>query len=147
MNDKTITIYNRHRTADKKDIWNRTVINGVEYHFSSDKTVSQNGTIVYTQLLTVVIPAEADTCGKTYIDAVDYMKLPENEVNKYFSFNVSNNLDVIVAGECDKEITAEYKITELQKDIQKSGTIASFSDNTDGALLKHYKVVCKCGKI
>ena len=143
MNDKTITVYNAHKNADKTETWNRTVIRGCEYKYSADKTVSGSGSIVFTQLLTAVIPVEADTEGKQYIDAVSYEKLPDDEVGKYFTFNSRNNHDVIVAGECEKEITKEYKITDLKNDTQKSGTIASLTDNTEGALLKHWKVICK----
>lgn len=143
MNDKTITVYNAHKNADKTETWNRTVIRGCEYKYSADKTVSGSGSIVFTQLLTAVIPVEADTEGKQYIDAVSYEKLPDYEVEKYFTFNPRNNHDMIVAGECEKEITKDYKITDLKNDTQKSGTIASLTDNTEGALLKHWKVVCK----
>lgn len=143
MNDKTITVYNAHKNADKTETWNRTVIRGCEYRYSADKTVSGSGSIVFTQLLTTVIPVEADTEGKQYIDAVSYEKLPDDEVEKYFTFNPRNNHDMIVAGECEKEITKDYKITDLKNDTQESGTIASLADNTEGALLKHWKVVCK----
>lgn len=143
MNDKIITVYNAHKNADKTESWNRTVIRGCEYKYSADKTVSGSGSIVFTQLLTAVIPTEADTEGKQYIDAVSYEKLPDDEVGKYFTFNSRNNHDVIVAGECEKEITKDYKITDLKNDTQKSGTIASLADNTEDTLLKHWKVICK----
>ena len=143
MNDKTITVYNAHKNADKTETWNRTVIRGCEYKYSADKTVSGSGSIVFTQLLTAIIPTEADTERKQYIDAVSYEKLPDDEVGKYFTFNSRNNHDVIVAGECEKEITKDYKITDLKNDTQKSGTIASLADNTEGTLLKHWKVICK----
>lgn len=93
--------------------------------------------------MTAVIPTEADTEGKQYIDAVSYEKLPDDEVGKYFTFNPRNNHDMIVAGECEKEITKDYKITDLKNDVQKSGTIASLADYTEGTLLKHWKVICK----
>lgn len=143
MNDKIITVYNAHKNADKTETWNRTVIRGCEYKYSADKTVSGSGSIVFTQLLTAVIPTEADTEGKQYIDAVSYEKLPDDEVGKYFTFNPRNNHDMIVAGECEKEITKDYKITDLKNDVQKSGTIASLADYTEGTLLKHWKVICK----
>lgn len=61
MNDKTITVYNAHKNADKTEIWNRTVIRGCEYKYSADKTVSGSGSIIFTQLLTAVVPMETDT--------------------------------------------------------------------------------------
>ncbi len=118
MNDKTITVYNAHKNADKTEIWNRTVIRGCEYKYSADKTVSGSGSIVFTQLLTAVVPMEADTDRKQYIDALSYEKLSDDETEKYFTFNPRNNHDMIVAGECDKEITKDYSITDLRKEFQ-----------------------------
>lgn len=74
---------------------------------------------------------------------MEYSKLPVDEIEGYFTFNPRGNKDIIVAGECFKEISQEYRISQLQADYQKSGTIISLSDNTEGDLLKHYKVVCK----
>lgn len=67
MNDKTITVYNAHKGSDGKDIWKRTVIYGVEYHYSSDRTVSQSGTVIYTPILTVIVPDTADFGTKAYM--------------------------------------------------------------------------------
>lgn len=142
MNDKTITLYNAYR-KDKEICWNRTTVRGCEYRYSSARTTGQNGTVVFTPLLTVVIPVTADTQGRKYIDSYEYAKLSPEEIANYFTFNVANKHDVIVAGECDKEITDSYKITDLQKEIEKSGTIISLDDNTDVKRLKHWKVVCK----
>lgn len=119
------------------------VIYGVEYHYSSDRTVSQSGAVIYTPILTVIVPDTADFGTKAYIDAVEYSKLSVDEIEGYFTFNPRGNKDIIVAGECFKEISQEYRISQLQADYQKSGTIISLSDNTEGDLLKHYKVVCK----
>ncbi len=143
MNDKTITVYNAHKGSDGKDIWKRAVIYGVECHYSSERTVSQSGTIIYAPILTVIVPDTADFGTKAYIDAVEYSKLSVDEIESYFTFNPRSNKDVIVAGECFKDISQEYRISQLQADYQKSGTIISLSDNTEGDLLKHYKVVCK----
>lgn len=143
MNDKTITLYNYHKNADKTDIWSRTVIRGVEYSYKSEKTVTGDGKLVYTPLLTVVIPSDADFSGKEYLDSVEFSKLSDSHVENYFTFNPSGNKDAIVTGECDKVICKDYPITDLKKDFQQCGTITSFSDNTYGDSLKHYKVVCK----
>ena len=143
MNDKTITVYNYCRNSDKAEYWQRTVIYGVEYSYHLEKTVSSNGALVLTELLSVIIPAEADASGKSYIDCVSYSGLLDGERGQYWTINPSCNKEIIVCGESDREITEEYKITDLKKDFQKAGTIAGFSDNTEGALLKHYKVVCK----
>lgn len=140
MNDKTITIYNRKKSSSD-DTWQRTVIHGVDYSYRLEKTVSSNGAVVMTELLTVIIPITASANGREYIDAVQFSKL--DDVSKYWTIDTSGNKDMIVCGEIDKEISEVYKITELKKDYQKVGVVSGFSDNTDARMLKHYKVVCK----
>lgn len=140
MNDQTITLYNYHAVSKT---WHRTVIHGVSYRYGSERTVSSSGAIVYTQLLTVIIPAEADTEGKDYIDAGAYSGLRQSAADDFWTINPMKNHDVIVCGEVNKKISDSYTITGLQRDYQKSGTVCSMSDNTDVPMLKHYKVVCK----
>lgn len=139
MNDKTVTIYNYH---ESKKAWQRTIISGVEYFFKNEKTVTSSGQIVFTQLLTVVIPVEVIVSDKrTYIPFTEYQQL--EDISAHWTINPSCNKEVIVCGECDKEITDNYKITSLKANFIKSGIISAFDDNTDKQRLKHFKVVCK----
>lgn len=142
MNDKTITIYNYHK-VDKAESWHKTVISGLEYHYGLEKAVDSRAAVVRSQVLTVIIPIEADTDGKQYIDAVNYSRLSPEESDQYWTINPSCNKEIIVCGICEKGISPDYTITDLKKDFQKSGTVSGFSDNTEGNFLKHYKVVCK----
>ena len=84
MNDKTITLYNAYR-KDKEICWNRTAVRGCEYRYSSARTTGQNGTVVFTPLLTVVIPVTADTQGRKYIDSYEYAKLSPEDIVNYFN--------------------------------------------------------------
>lgn len=142
MNDKMITIYNYHK-ADNKESWHRTVISGLEYRFGTEKAVSNQGAILRSQVLTVVIPKEADTEGKNYIDAANYARLSAEDVGQYWTINPLCNKDLVVCGVVKEEVTDSYTITDLKKNYQKSGIVSGLSDNTDNNLLKHYKVVCK----
>lgn len=140
MNDKTITIFNYHAASKT---WHRTVIHGVSYRYGAERTVASSGAVVFTQLLTIIIPVEADSGGKAYIDAVSYSGMRQDALGDFWTINPMKNQDVIVCGEVASEISDAYTITDLQKEFQKSGTVCSFSDNTDAPMLKHYKVVCK----
>lgn len=140
MNDQTITLYNYHAASKT---WHRTVIHGVSYRYGSERTVSSSGAIVFTQLLTVIIPVEADMEGKGYIDASAYSGMRQSAADDFWTINPMKNHDVIVCGEVNKKISDSYTITDLQRDYQKSGTVCSMSDNTDVPMLQHYKVVCK----
>lgn len=142
MFDKEITIYNFHK-ADKTGKWHRTVLSGVHYRYTTEKTVASDGRIIMTPLLTVVIPVEAETGGKQYIDYPSYLKLPENELSSYWTVNPKCNQEVIVCGVCDKEISGDYRITELKEGFLKAGVVSALNDNTDEDLLRHWKVVCR----
>lgn len=140
MNDNTITIFN-HKKAGKEDVWNKTTLHGVSVVSGVDKSVSANGTVTRKQILTIVIPVNA--WEKEYIDPMQYEKL--EDVSSCFTLNPSNNSDFIVAGECEEEITGDYRVSDLKKDYAKCGIIAGVSDFTDTPRLKHFKVVCRCG--
>lgn len=142
MNDKTITIYNYFKT-EKVESWQKTVISGVDYRYITAKTVASDGKLVMTPLLTVIIPVEADAEEKEYIDYLSYLKLSVDELGGYWTINPKCNKEIIVCGECDKEISEDYRISRLKEDVLKAGVISAFDDNTEGDLLKHYKVVCK----
>lgn len=142
MNDKTITIYNYHE-KDKVGSWHKTVISGLEYRYTTEKTVASDGKIVLTPILTVIIPIEADAEGKQYIDYLSYIRLPVEELELYWTINPKCNKEIIVCGACDKEISTDYRITQLKEDYMKAGVVSGLNDNTEGDLLKHWKVVCK----
>lgn len=140
MNDKTITIYNHRKNPDKTETWQRTVISGVNYGYGHEKTVDATGKIIVSESLNLLIPIDADASGREYID---FKEFPAAESDKYWTLNPTGNKDVIVCGDCEREITEDYSILELQRDFTKCGTLAGFSDNTDAPLLKHWKVMCK----
>lgn len=142
MFDKQITIYNYHK-ADKVISWHKTIISGVDYRYTTDKTVSSSGAIVMTPMLYVTIPVEAETEGKSYIDYVEYQNLSSEQADQYWTINPKCNEEIVVCGSCDAEITDSYKISNLKKDYMKSGLICGLEDNTDEDMLKHYRVVCK----
>ena len=91
MNDKTITIFNYHAASKT---WHRTVIHGVSYRYGSERTVASSGAVVFTQLLTIIIPAEADTSGKTYIDAYTITDLQKDFQKSGTVCSLSDNTDV-----------------------------------------------------
>lgn len=110
--------------------------------FKNEKTVSSSGQIIYTQILTVVIPVEARASNnRMYIPYVEYLNLEDTSGS--WTINPFCNKEVIVCGECDKEVTENYRITELKAGILKSGIVSAFDDNADRQRLKHFKVVCK----
>lgn len=142
MFDQQVTIYNWHK-AGQAESWNRTVISGVAYRYTTEKTVSSSGAVIMTPMLYITIPAEADAQGKTYVDYVSYLAMSPQHAAEHWTVNPKCNQEVVVCGACDTEITENYRISSLKKDHMKSGLVCGLEDNTDEELLQHYRVVCR----
>lgn len=136
----TITVFNYHKKADGKDGWNRTVIKNVQFTRSTDKNISNDGRQDIKDTINVTFP---ENVLKNYIDYIAYIDLDSTKAIKYFTFNSINNLDVIVKGNVNKEISSTYKITDLKKDYTECGTISGMRDNRSRSHLKNIKVVLK----
>lgn len=121
----TITLYNHH---DGK--WRRSVLNGVQWQDKVTKTVDSNGKMHITPEVNITVP---------YRDG--YVS-PNKYVGNGFTFGL-DDLDVVVLGVCDKEITDSYTITQLLKDESKAATIYAAEDNTLRSLLKHWRIYAK----
>lgn len=118
----TVTIYNHF---DGK--WFRTVLEGVQWSEKTEKTIDSDGVMHLTPSISVTVP-----CRAGYVDRREY-------TGAGFTFGL-DNLDVVVLGVCNKEITDSYTITNLQNDF-RAATVKSVKDNTLRQYLKHWKVV------
>ena len=74
--------------------------------------------------------------------AAEQMCIRDRYVGNGFTFGL-DDLDVVVLGECSKEITDSYTITQLLKDESKAATIYAAEDNTLRSLLKHWRIYAK----
>lgn len=123
--DDTVTLYNHH--AGK---WYRTVLEGVQWVSKTTKTVDSDGKMHVIPEISLTVPYR-----EGYVKPKDYE-------GKDFTFGF-NNLDVIVLGNCPREITESYTITSLRKEFDDVATIYAAKDNTLRPLLKHWKVMAK----
>ena len=121
----TVTLFNHC-----KGQWFKTVLPGVQWKDKVSKTVDTSGRIVVTPEVSLTVPERA-----RYIE-------PKAFTGAGFTFGTSN-LDVIVLGEIDEEITADFTITSLRKKYDHVATIYAVSDNTLRQQLKHWKVMAK----
>lgn len=117
----TVTLYNHH-----DDSWYRTILEGVQWTEKTERTVDSDGVIHLTLSIAVTVPYRAG-----YVE-------PEAYKGEGFTFGL-DNLDVVVLGICDKEITDTYTITDLQ-DEYNAATISAVADNTLRQFLKHWRV-------
>ena len=120
----TVTIYNHFN-----DKWYRTVLDGVQWSEKTEKTVDADGVMHLAPSVSLTVPYRAG-----YVDRKAF-------TGQGFTFGL-DNLDVVVLGVCDKEMTDSYTITNLQKDY-RAATIKSVKDNTLRQYLKHWKVVAQ----
>lgn len=120
----TVTIYNH-----LNDKWYRTVLEGVQWSEKTEKTIDSNGVMHLTPSISVTVPYRTG-----YVDHREYTGIG-------FTFGL-DNLDIIVLGACDKEITDSYTITNLQKDF-RAATVKSLKDNTLRQFLKHWRVIAE----
>ena len=121
----TVTLFNHY-----KGQWFKTVLPAVQWKDKVTKTVDTSGRIVATPEVSLTVPERAG-----YIE-------PKAFTGTGFTFG-TGNLDVIVLGKIDEEITADFTITGLRKKYDHVATIYAVSDNTLRQQLKHWKVMAK----
>lgn len=93
----TVTLFNHY-----KGQWLKTVLPGVQWKDKVSKTVDTSGRIVVTQEVSLTVPVRSG-----YVE-------PKAFTGKGFTFG-TGNMDVIVLGKIDEEITADFTITSLRK--------------------------------
>lgn len=117
----TVTLYNHHGGS-----WHKTVLGGVQWTERTEKTADSDGVLHLTNAVTVTVPYRDG-----YVEPSDYK-------GEGFTFGLGN-LDVVVLGECGREISDAYTITDLQEEF-RAATVSAVKDNTQRKLLKHWKV-------
>jgi hypothetical protein len=134
----TVTLYNRYRIGHD-DRWQRTVLHGVQYRAKTEKTVDEGG-LHLAQSVSVTIPVNADAGGRHYLPP-HLFAVSENRA-AYWTLDAEHNLDVIVNGECTKELSGTYTLDHLRKE-HRYVTVKGVSDNTVRPRLKHWRVIAQ----
>lgn len=131
----TITIYN-HKEDDS---YQRTVVCGVMYSSKTEKTVTADGKINLATTVSVTIP-ETAVCDRRYVPKREFKAL--DDTSECWTLNESGNLDLIVLGAVEQELTEDYRLKNLKADYD-CVTVVAIEDNRNKPRLKHIKVVCK----
>lgn len=120
----TITLYHHFIDPDtRNDKWKRTVLRGVQWSKTRDKTISASGVVQVADLVTVTIPFGVDSGGDAW------------------TIDVKSNLDFIVFGEVTQDLTDDYPPSAFRKVHDSCATVKSVADNTNRRFLKHWSVV------
>lgn len=131
----TITLYN-HKEDES---YQRTVIKGVQFSKKVEKNVTSDNKISLATVVSITIPDTAE-CDRSYVEKQVFKN--EEDTSKHWTLDAGANLDIIIHGESEQEITEDYRLKHLKEDYD-CVTVSSVSDNRNRDFLKHIKVVCK----
>lgn len=138
MFNQTVTVINHYvDKLTRNDKWNKTILQNCMWREQTAKTVANNQ-IQVDDCVSLTVPYR-----NGYLPPKQYVKVPNDEMKNYFTFNSDSNLDIIVLGEVTQEINDTYTITNVKKDYDNVATISAVSDNSIVDLLRHWKVTGK----
>lgn len=139
----TMTVYNFFRNTDGSEVWNRSIVKGVQWSHNKTEVTTSNGVQTESKVESITIDFQRAYGNKPYLPPNEYKKLSAEECSKYWTLDAKTGQDMLVLGISDKEIDKSYRVSELAKDFQYAATVTSVSDNRSRPRLKHIKVVGK----
>ena len=138
----TVTVYNRYTknagswTGGLPPVpsiaYSHTVINKVMWK-DNVHTNSSDGKSFINKTVSITIPLDEMKTDKTFVKPEVFPSIAETNV---WSLQVG---DIIVYGECDKDITPTYSISDLQKEY-KTIKVEAVSDSTDQDVLPKWEI-------
>ena len=134
----TMTVYNSINGEEK---WQRTVIKGVQWRHNKIEVSTSGGVQTEKKVESITIDFQKDYGRDKYVDYLEFNKLEDK--TGYWTLNGRDCMDIVVLGECTKELDENYKVSDLRNDFQYMGTVLSVSDNRNRDFLKHIKVVAQ----
>lgn len=135
----TMTVYNHYIDENGDDKWVRHVINHIQWRNMIVQAANSDGIITATRSNSITIDFSHNK-QQNFLTAAEYERT--GQYTKHWTLNAEDDMDVLVQGECDVEITDEYTITNLIKDYG-AVTIKSVADNRNRRLLQNIKVVAQ----
>lgn len=137
-----MTVYNYFRDG-ALEAWNRSVIRGVQWSHNKIEVVVTDGVQTEGKAERITVDFQHGYGNKAYLPPDEYRKLPPAECRNFWTLDAKTGQDVLVLGEITQEISKEYRISALKKDLQYAVTVTAVSDNRNRRLLKQIKVVGK----
>lgn len=133
----TITVYNSIGECK----WKRTVVHGVQWTDKELSVTTEKNAKVRKSVKEISIDFSRNYGNADeYVDPNRFEKL-ENK-SGYWTLDAESGLDVVVLGECNKELNENYRIKHLRADVE-CATVTSVSDYRNRSFLKHIKVVAE----
>lgn len=140
----TMTVYNYLRDPDtEKGVWLRSIVKGVQWSHNKTEVTTNGNVQTESKVESITIDFQKSYGNKPYLPPTEYAKLTVEQAAEYWTLNAKAGQDVIVLGESDKEISRNYKLSNLQDDFQYAVTVTAVSDNRNRPRLKTIRVVGK----
>lgn len=138
-----MTVYNYHRD-DTGEYWLRSVVKGVQWRHGKRRVAVSDGVFTDEPEESLTIDFQREYEGnKPFLYPLEYQRLSLADAAGYWTLDQSNGNDVVVCGEIDQEISADYGISQLKKDYPHVVSVISVADNRNRPRLKHIRVVAK----
>lgn len=117
----TVTVVNKRIGSDGQPVWEKTVVNGVQWSDHDEKNAES---------------------GRISVGHYANITFPEGKYEGLV-LDAANEEDAIFYGEIDAVIEdiKGHRLADVMKEYRKSGRIKSVNDNSNRDLLKHIKVV------
>jgi len=139
----TITIFNKYTAGSGNWVgglpptqtikYNKAYIKNVMWKDNVHTNSSNDGKSFIDKTVSITIPLDEMETDKKYVKPEDFPSLAETGV---WSLQIG---DIIVFGECDKDITTTYTKADLQKEF-KTMEIRAVSDSTDQDILPKWEI-------
>lgn len=133
-----VTIYN-HIRLGRSDRWLRTVLRGVQVQQKNLNSFGATGESRYLTETSITIPICAKTGGKVYAAPEIFAAAEKPET--LWTLSPADGLDLVVLGECDREIGESYSADDLIREF-KAVTLSTATDNTRRSALRHWRARC-----
>lgn len=138
-----MTVYNYRRDADGEH-WLRSVVYGVQWKHGKRRVTVSDGVFTDDPEESITVDFQRTYEGnKPFVLPAEYRRLTAGQAPGCWTLDQSNRMDVVVCGEIDQEIGAEYGISQLKKDYPYVFNVVSVADNRNRPRLKHIRVVAK----
>lgn len=138
MFNETVTIYN-YRKEDGVEKWYRSILeNCCQWNETQQKNISSDRKIDVAQSVDLRI---IDSKLKKPFKALkEWQALTDEDKPNYWTVDHKSNLDIVVLGSVETEVTDDYTITNIKKDFDCVATVSMFSDYTKSRGLKNYLI-------
>lgn len=90
-----------------------------------------DGRFIVNEYISITIPNRSG-----YYSPVEWKK---NHMG--WTLNSKSGLDIVLLGNCEKELSDTYRLKDLKRDMGEIGVIKAVHDNTKRDYLKHWRVI------